>query len=32
MQLWHKLSLIWLPLAVLGVAAICHLIWRRRRR
>jgi len=30
MLIWHKLSLIWLPIAVLGVAAICNAIWRRR--
>jgi hypothetical protein len=32
MQVWHKMVLLWLPLAVLGVAGICHIIWRRLHR
>jgi hypothetical protein len=32
MQLWHKLSLIALPIAVLAVAALCNALWNRRRR
>ena len=29
MQPWHKMILLWLPLAVLGVAGICNIIWKR---
>lgn len=32
MQLWHKLALIWLPIAVLGIAAICYFIRSHRPR
>lgn len=30
MLVWHKLVLIWLPLAVLAIAGLCNFIWRRR--
>jgi len=32
MQVWHKMILLWMPLAVLGIAGVCNIIWRRRNR
>jgi len=32
MQVWHKMILLWMPLAVLGIAGVCNILWRRRRR
>jgi len=31
MQVWHKMILLWMPLAVLGIAGVCNILWRRRR-